>query len=100
MKALVFFTPDKGGHDIFIPESDMRGLFTDDRVLIRIEKKGRRSEGRVVEVLERNTQNLVGRLINEGSMLFVSPTSKVIPQDILIVPNGFRWSQAWRLCSC
>ena len=83
-----FLVCDKGGDDIYIPEGDMRGLFTDDRVLVRLDySKRRRAEGRVVEVLERNTQQVVGRLHHEKGALFVSPDSKVISQDVLIASD-------------
>ena len=51
-----------------------------------IDRKGRR-EGKIVEVLERNTQQVVGRFIKEHGVQFVQPDNKKITQNILI-PKG------------
>lgn len=84
-----FVVPDVGGKDLFLSDRQMRQVFHGDRVLVRergLDKRGRR-EAVIVEVLERNTQRIVGRLINEGGVLFVIPDNKHISQDILIPPN-------------
>lgn len=84
-----FVIPDEPYHkqgDIFILEADMRRLFSNDRVLVRVTKvksSGRR-EGQVVEVLQRNTSMLAGKFTINDGISFVSPDSKTIPQDILI----------------
>lgn len=80
--------PDVGGSDVFIPARQMRQVFTDDRVLVRvISQDKRRREGAIVEVLERNTQHVVGRFHQENGVAFLDPDSKSITQDI-IVPKG------------
>lgn len=84
-----FVVPDTDGKDLFLSERQMRQVFHGDRVLVRersVDRRGRR-EAVIVEVLERNTERIVGRLINEGGMLFVIPDNKHISQDILIPPN-------------
>ena len=83
-----FLIPDKGGSDIFLPAREMRSVFTDDVVLVRVTNpKERRPEGTIVEILERNTQQIVGRFIKERGIAFVNPDSKTIPQDIGIAPG-------------
>ena len=84
-----FFIPDDGSDDIFLPARQVREVFTDDRVLVRItgtNYRGR-SEGAIVEVLERNTHQVVGRFFEDGGLAFVSPDSKAITQDV-IIPSG------------
>jgi len=80
--------PDAGGPDIFLHARQMRQVFNDDRVLVRvISKAGRKPEGAIVEVLERNTQHLAGRFYVENGIAFVEADSKSIVQEI-IVPKG------------
>lgn len=80
--------PEAGGADIFIPARQMRQVFTDDRVLVRVvSSKGRRPEGVIVEVLERNTDCVAGRYYEENGVAFVDPDSKSIIHDI-IIPAG------------
>ncbi|WP_040852068.1 ribonuclease R [Thiorhodospira sibirica] len=86
-----FLVPDAGGADLFLSPKQMRALFHGDRALARvigIDHRGRR-EGAVIEVLERNTQQVVGRLFMEGGIGFVMPDHKRITQDILIPPEHF-----------
>ncbi|MFW0094991.1 MAG: ribonuclease R, partial [Coxiella endosymbiont of Haemaphysalis qinghaiensis] len=83
-----FLIPDNGSEDIFLPALEMRTVFTDDVVLVRLTIRGeRRREGVIVEVLERNTHQVVGRYFEETGVAFVDPDSKLITQDILI-PAG------------
>ncbi|OGT51864.1 MAG: ribonuclease R [Gammaproteobacteria bacterium RIFCSPHIGHO2_12_FULL_42_13] len=80
--------PEAGGPDIFLPARQMRQVFNDDRVLVRvITRVGRRPEGAVIEVIERNTEYVAGRFFQEGGIAFVAPDSKTILHDILI-PKG------------
>lgn len=84
-----FVVPDDGKGDIFLPARQMRGIFSDDRVLIRVtgEDHRKRREGIVVQVLERNTHQVVGRYLEEGGVTFVDPDDKAINQDIIIPPG-------------
>ncbi len=81
-----FLAPDEGGKDIFLSARQMRAVFNDDRVLVRVTHTDERSraEGIIVEVLERNTSVTVGRFYKEGSVAFVKPDNKAITQDIII----------------
>ncbi|MEZ5542767.1 MAG: ribonuclease R [Pseudomonadota bacterium] len=84
-----FLVPDDASDDVFLSARQMRALFHNDRALVRItgvDRRGRR-EGSVVEVLRRNTQQVVGRFYNEHGATFVSPDSKRLPQEI-VVPAG------------
>jgi ribonuclease R len=84
-----FVVPDTGGKDLFLSDRQMRLAFHGDRVLVRergLDRRGRR-EAVIIEVLERNTDRIVGRLISEGGVLFVVPDNKHITQDILIPPH-------------
>ncbi|MDR3478934.1 MAG: ribonuclease R [Gammaproteobacteria bacterium] len=83
-----FVVPDAGGDDLFLNGRQMRLVFHGDRVLARvsgIDQRGR-SEAIVVEVLEHNTQQLVGRFFSEHGAFFVEATNQRITQEILIPP--------------
>lgn len=83
-----FLIPDDGSSDIFLPGREMRMVFTDDIVLVRITNpQERKREGIIAEVLERNTHQVVGRYIEEGGLTFVDPDNQLITQDILIPPE-------------
>ncbi|MFI3187053.1 MAG: ribonuclease R, partial [Methylococcaceae bacterium] len=69
---------------------EMNPLLHNDRALVRIagvDKKGRR-EGAVVEILERNTHEIVGRLYKEDGFTYVIPDNKNIAQTVLIPKGG------------
>ena len=84
-----FLAPDEGGDDIFLAPRQMRGLFHGDRAVVQIlgmDHRGR-PEGAVVEVLERNTHQVVGRFCEERGVAYVSPDNKRLTLDILIPPD-------------
>ncbi|VAX08970.1 3'-to-5' exoribonuclease RNase R [hydrothermal vent metagenome] len=81
-----FLKPDDGGDDLFLSPRQMRALLHNDRAVMRVvgvDRRGRR-EGALVEVLERNTHRVVGRLHHEGSVGYVVPDNKRLHLDILI----------------
>ncbi|HHO68619.1 MAG TPA: ribonuclease R [Gammaproteobacteria bacterium] len=85
-----FLVPEEGGDDLFLSPRQMRGLFHGDRVVARVvgvDSRGRR-EGAVVEVLERNTHRLVGRIYFENGISYVVPDNKRIPHQIQIPPEN------------
>jgi len=81
-----FVKPDDGGDDLYLSPREMRAVFHDDRVVVRVIGKDRRGrlEGAIVEVLERNTKTVVGRLYEESGVGFVVPDNKRLNQDIII----------------
>ncbi|MEY3788011.1 MAG: ribonuclease, partial [Pseudomonadota bacterium] len=85
-----FVRPDDGSDDLFLSPREMNPLLHNDRALVRIagvDKKGRR-EGAVVEILERNTHEIVGRLYKEDGFTYVIPDNKNIAQTVLIPKGG------------
>ena len=67
----------------------MRAVLHKDRVKVRIVRSDRkgRPEGRVVEIVERPRQPIIGRLLQEGGVWLVAPEDKRYGQDVLI-PKG------------
>jgi ribonuclease R len=81
-----FVRPDEGGDDLYLYPKEMRALFHGDRVVVRVAGRDRRGrlEGSVVEILERNTRSVVGRLYKESGVGFVVPDHKRLTHDIII----------------
>jgi len=84
-----FVVRDDGQADIYLPPNEMRAVLHKDRVRARIVRQDRRGrpEGRVVEIVERPAQPIIGRLLQEGGVWIVAPEDKRYGQDILI-PAG------------
>jgi ribonuclease R len=84
-----FVSRDDGGSDIYLPPNEMRAVLHKDRVKVRIVRSDRkgRPEGRVVEILERSIQPIIGRLLQESGVWLVAPEDKRYGQDVLI-PKG------------
>ena len=83
-----FVVPDEGGDDLFLNARQMRAVFHGDKILAKVsglDHRGR-AEAIVVEVLEHNTQQIVGRYSSEAGASFVEPTNQRIAQEILIPP--------------
>ncbi|HYW03852.1 MAG TPA: ribonuclease R [Gammaproteobacteria bacterium] len=81
-----FLVPEDNSDDVFLSPREMRGLLHGDRALVRVrgyDRRGRR-EGAVVSVLERNTEQVVGRYVRESGVGFVVPDNRRISQDVLI----------------
>ncbi|PUE60872.1 ribonuclease R [Limnohabitans curvus] len=81
-----FVQRDDGSPDIFLPPNEMRAVLHRDRVkarVVRFDRKGR-PEGRVVEILERSPQPIIGRLLQESGVWLVAPEDKRYGQDVLI----------------
>ncbi|GGC04303.1 ribonuclease R [Marinobacterium zhoushanense] len=84
-----FLKPDAGGDDLFLSPRNMRELFDGDRALVQeigVDFKGRR-EGKVVEVLERNTRKLVGRFDGENGFGSIVPENQRITNQVMVIPD-------------
>jgi ribonuclease R len=92
-----FVTPIQGGdQDIYLSSRQMRRVFDGDIVLLRIagwDRRGR-PEGKLVDVVERKTRELVGRYFCESGIHFVRPDNPRISQDILIPADQLSGAEA------
>jgi ribonuclease R len=85
-----FVTPDGGGEDIYLSPREMREVMHGDKVAVRIartDERGR-AEGKLVEVLARNTSEVVGRYVRESGLGFVIPDNRRFSQTIAVPPAG------------
>ena len=80
---------DDGEADIYLPPNEMRAVLHRDRVRVRVVRHDRRGrpEGRVLEIVERPPQPIIGRLLHEGGLWLVAPEDKRYGQDVMI-PKG------------
>jgi len=90
-----FLVRDDNGPDIYLGPREMLKVLHGDRVLVRVIGTDRRGkpEGTIVEVIERRTNKLVGRLLNERGVYVVAPEDQRIKHDILIPPSEVRHAQ-------
>ncbi len=81
-----FLIPDEGDEDIYLSAREMRSLFDGDHVAVRISgKDGRgRPEGRLVEILKHNTEEVAGQFIRERGIALVVPDNPKIIHRILV----------------
>lgn len=84
-----FLLPDLEGDDLFLSAKQMRLVFNGDRVLVALtgtDNRGRK-EGNIVEILERNTEFVVGHYHEADGVGFVTASAKQILHDIIIPPD-------------
>jgi ribonuclease R len=85
-----FLIPDDktkcNGEDLFLSPKEMSQVMHGDRAMVRMSGLDRRGrpEGKIVEVLERRTQKLVGRVVQTSGVTIVAAEDKRINLDILI----------------
>jgi len=86
-----FLIPDDNSDDLFLAPRDMREVFHGDRAMARVageDRRGRRM-GRIVEVIERAHEHIVGRFFVEHGVAFVTADNKRITQDIMVAAEDF-----------
>jgi ribonuclease R len=84
-----FLIRDDGGPDLYLSPKEMLKVLHGDRVLVKqtgVDSRGK-PEGTIVEVIERRTNRLVGRFLNERGVHIVVPEDQRIKHDILIPPT-------------
>ncbi len=81
-----FLIPDHEGADIFLSSREMMQVLHNDRVMVQttgLDRKGR-PEGKIIEILERKNETLVGRVVQGQGVTIVAAEDKRINQDFLI----------------
>jgi ribonuclease R len=84
-----FLRPDEGGDDLYLSPYQMRSVMHGDRVLasvVGLDRRGRR-QGAIVEVLQRRSPRLVGRVVVDNGVTLVVPDDRRLHQDVMIVPG-------------
>ena len=96
-----FLIPDDATDDLFLSHQEMQKVMHGDRVLARIVGQDRRGrpEGHVVEITERATTRVIGRLIHENGAYIVAPEDKRIGHDVMIPANALQGAKAGQVVS-
>ncbi|HFB61547.1 MAG TPA: VacB/RNase II family 3'-5' exoribonuclease, partial [Bacteroidetes bacterium] len=81
-----YIISDEGGDDIFIASNNTHHALNGDhvKVLLFPKRKGHKTEGQIVEILERKKTHYVGILEVSKNFGFVIPDSQLLPYDIFI----------------
>jgi ribonuclease R len=95
-----FLVRDGGGPDLFLSPREMLKVLHGDRVLVKPTGEYRgKPEATIVEVIERRTNRLVGRFLNERGMTIVVPEDQRIKHDVLIPPGDTGGAQHGQVVS-
>ena len=92
-----FVLPDDRSAPMFLAPRQMLETMHGDRVAVRVSGQDNRGrpQGAIVEVLERNTREIVGRLYDESGISFVVPDNPRIGHRVF-VPRGHLGRRARR----
>ena len=81
-----FVAPDQGGQDVFVPGLSLESAMDGDQVVVRVEGRphGRSPVGRVIKVLDRAHETVVGTFRRSRSFGVVHPRNRRISREILV----------------
>jgi len=81
-----FVALDRGGQDVFVPELSLDSAMDGDQVVVRVEgrPRGRSPVGRVVNVLDRAHETVVGTFRRSRSFGVVNPRNRRLSREIVI----------------
>lgn len=87
---------EKGMEDVFIPGRKLKNAVHGDRVVVRLEHglRGRRPEGRVIRILERKTQYIVGAFSKGRGACYVIPEDERFPFEVIVSPKDKAGAQS------
>ena len=81
-----YILPDEGGDDIFIAINNTLTAMDGDYVKVMMfpQRKGRKPEGQIVEVLKRTKENYVGVIEVSQNFAFLVPDNSAVPVHIFV----------------
>jgi ribonuclease R len=88
--------PDDASAQIYLPPQQMREVMHGDRVAARVEGPRFRGkpQGTIVEVLERRTREVVGRLHVESGVAYLTPDNPRITHRVLVPESELGGAQS------
>lgn len=89
-KGFGFLLREEG--DVFIPPNALNSAVSGDTVMISLTRKGSgdsKPEGKVMRIIQRNSNEIVGTFTNSRSFGFVIPDDERFGYDIFIKKNKF-----------
>ncbi len=85
----------EGPRSVFIAGGNLNQAMHGDKVVVRIEREGARPEGRIVRVLERASQIIVGRYDLDGTGVgYVVPFDRRLIMDVQVAAADARGAEA------
>jgi ribonuclease R len=84
-----FVSADDARGDVFIPAEALNSSLDGDRVVARVEKsrRGQRREGRIIRILQRARQTIVGVYHPERNFGFVTPEDPKLVKSVFVPPG-------------
>lgn len=81
-----FVRPDAGGGDLFVPAKNLATAMDGDHVVTRIESRprGRSPVARVIKVLDRARETIVGTFHGSRRFDYVVPVDRRLSKDVLV----------------
>ncbi|MCD4697040.1 MAG: ribonuclease R [Bacteroidales bacterium] len=78
--------------DVFIASNNTYHALNGDKVKVRLfpKRKGRKTEGRIFEIIERKRKQFVGIIELSGKYAFLIPDDVSVPVDIYIPASGLK----------
>ncbi|MCD0469411.1 ribonuclease R [Flavobacterium sp. JAS] len=85
-RKTAYFICDEFTEDVFIPTNNLNRALDKDKVKVYVynRRKGKRPEGEVIEVIERNKTDFVGVIDIQANFAFVSTANPKMYTDIFI----------------
>ena len=79
------FVDIEGDDDVFIAQDNLNGAINNDKVVVEItSKKGMRLEGRILKIVERKTQQFVGKVYFKHNKCLIDLDDKKINLNIIV----------------
>ena len=98
-KGFGFVLTEDERPDVFVPSSCLNGAMNGDKVVVKVtreENKGKKCEGEIIRILERNSKTIIGTYEDSKNFGFVVAEEKRIYQDIFIPKESRKGCQNWR----
>ena len=87
-----YLISDEGGDDIFISANNTGHALHGDKVKVLLfpQRKGRKPEGQITEIIKRAKEQFVGIVEVSKNFAFLVPDSNSVPVDIFISKNNLK----------
>lgn len=83
------FVDIEGNEDVFIPPTCVNGAVDGDKVIVEItSRKGINLEGRIVRIVERNINNLIGTVISENGVKKLQLDNEKLKLEVIITDEN------------
>ena len=94
-RKTAYFICDEFGEDVFIPTNNLNHALHKDKVKVYIynRRRGKRPEGEVIEVLERNKTDFVGVIDIQKNFAFVATANPKMYTDIFISKDNYNGAE-------